>query len=163
MTTLYTIGHSRHAFRHFADLLAQNRIRTLADVRSRPYSKWAPHFQKNRLSGSLDTEGVDYVFLGALLGGRPDDPAFYDRHGKVDYALRAEAADFLEGIRQLEALAARKSTALMCAEEDPRRCHRRGLITPVLLAHGIRVVHIRGDGRLEPEEEMAEPQMDLFR
>lgn len=163
-TTLYTIGHSRHPLAHFMDLLKRHGIRTLADVRSRPYSRWAPQFRKNPLAGSLELGGVEYVFLGSGLGGRPDEAAFYDAGGQVDYTLRRNAPDFLEAIEQLGEIAARQPTAIMCAEEDPRRCHRRLLVTPALLSREIGVVHIRGDGRLEREGEIGDvsPQLPLF-
>ena len=119
MTAIYTIGHSNHSIEHFLGLLKQHGISTLVDVRSRPYSKWAPHFQKNPLSQSLWDGGVDYLSLGAELGD-----------GHVDYARRAQAAEFQVGIGRLEKLRRSGPTAFMCAEEDPTRCHRRLLVTP---------------------------------
>lgn len=149
MRTIFTIGHSRHPIGHFTGLLDGHGIRTLADVRTRPYSKWAPQFRRSPLAGSLDTAGVLYVFLGSELGGRPSGQELYAPDGRIDYARRAAAPDFLAGIGRLEALADAQPTVMMCAEEDPRRCHRQLLIAPALEARGARVVHIRGDGRLE--------------
>jgi uncharacterized protein (DUF488 family) len=107
---------------------------------------------------------MDYVFLGDSLGGRPVGDEFYRADGTVDYASRARAGDFQAGIEQLLVLASERPTAILCAEEDPTRCHRRGLITPVLLERGLEVVHIRGDARLQPEVEGRAPggQLGLF-
>jgi uncharacterized protein (DUF488 family) len=44
---------------------------------------------------------------------------------------------------------------MLCAEENPAACHRRLLIGRVLLNHGIQVDHIRGDGRIQTEAEVA--------
>ena len=163
VTTIYTIGHSRHDLNHFLHLLGQHGIRTVADLRSRPYSKWAPHFQRNPLSGALDFEGIEYVFLGSELGGRPEGREFYDHRGRVDYARRAEAPDFVRGIEVLSNLGGRQPTAVMCAEEDPDRCHRRLLVTPALRRHGLEVIHVRGDGSLERDEDPESPaQRALF-
>ncbi len=164
VTTIWTIGHSNKLFDHLLGLLRQHAVSTLVDVRSHPYSKWAPHFQKNPLSRALQEEHIDYVFLGRELGGRPEGAEFYDADGHVDYARRARAPDFQRGIQRLEDLAGYHRTAIMCAEENPARCHRRLLVMPALEQRGIAVVHIRGDGRLQSEEDPRDssPQLSLF-
>jgi uncharacterized protein (DUF488 family) len=72
------------------------------------------------------------------------------------------AADFQEGIEELVRIARERTTVILCAEEDPARCHRRLLITPVVQSRGWRVLHIRGDGRLQEEEAFPTPQLPLF-
>ena len=164
MITIFTIGHSRHTTAHFVSLLHAHTIERLVDVRSQPYSKWAPHFDTTALALLLDTHGVDYVFLGRQLGGRPDDRAFYRQDGSVDYDRRRVAPDFVDGIQRLVTLAQNRRSTIMCSEEDPTHCHRRLLVTPAIMRAGISVVHVRGDGRLEPEREQAAAatQLDLF-
>jgi uncharacterized protein (DUF488 family) len=165
MTTIYTLGHSRHTAQHFAKLLGDQQIATLVDVRSHPASKWSPQFGKAALAKMLGTKEIEYVFLGRELGGRPEGAAFYGADGRVDYARRAEAPDFEAGIDRLLELARQRTTAILCAEEDPARCHRRLLVTPALRRAGATVVHIRGDGRVEPDDgpNAASPQLGLFR
>ena len=164
MKTLYTIGHSNHGMEHFLGLLRRQAIVTLVDVRSQPYSRWAPQFRKDRLADSLEQCGIAYAFFGRELGGRPQSKRYYDETGEVDYVRRAQAPDFRRGIEWLEEHAGNGRTAVMCAEEDPGRCHRRLLITPVLQEKGVVVMHIRGDGRLQSEEEfcVSSAQMALF-
>jgi uncharacterized protein (DUF488 family) len=157
MTTIYTIGHSRHPAERFAALLRQQAIERLVDVRSHPASKWAPHFAKAALAEMLRSHAIEYVFLGRELGGRPDGAEFYRSEGAVDYDRRAQAPDFKAGVDRLVALAAERRTVIMCAEEDPARCHRRLLVTPALKRAGVTVVHVRGDGRLEPEDAAPPP------
>jgi uncharacterized protein (DUF488 family) len=163
--TVYSIGHSRHPAPQLLGLLLDREIVLLADVRSHPASKWAPQFGKAVLEQALRAQGIGYEFLGRELGGRPQGAQYYGPDGTVDYQLRAEAAEFQAGIRRLLALAQVRRTVLLCAEEDPTHCHRRRLITPALLRAGANVVHIRGDGRLEPERSSgpASPQLSLFR
>jgi uncharacterized protein (DUF488 family) len=159
---VYTIGHSRHAAEHFVALLHTHTIERLVDVRSHPVSKWAPHFGRVALAQLLLAHAVDYVFLGDALGGRPNG-ALYRDDGSVDYERRAAAPDFVIGIQQLVALSHDRRTTILCAEEDPMHCHRRLLVTPALFHAGADVVHIRGDGRLEPERaSVEEQQLDLF-
>ena len=150
---IYTIGHSSHPIERFLGLL-RRRIVALVDVRSRPYSKHAPWFQKRPLERALAGAEIDYLFLGDELGG-------YDL-APEDYARRATEEGFLRGVERLVALARERATAIMCAEEDPRRCHRHLLIAPALRERGIQVVHIRGDGRLEAEAGLRGAQLGLF-
>lgn len=160
---MFTIGHSRHTAEQFAALLRAHSIEQLVDVRSQPQSKWASHFDKTVLERSLAVHSAAYVFMGHQLGGRPDSREFYRADGSVDYALRMAAPDFVEAVARLVALAQCRRTVILCAEEDPTRCHRRLLVTPALVRAGISVTHVRGDGRLEPESmQPSSLQLDLF-
>lgn len=162
--TIFTIGHSKHTADHFMALLHTHEIDRVVDVRSKPRSKWAPHFDTDALARLLNAHGVDYVYLGRQLGGRPLGREFYRQDGTVDYALRATAPDFEEGIAQLVALAQDRQSAILCAEEDPSCCHRRLLIAPALMRAGAAVVHVRGDGGVEPARDLAAAatQLALF-
>jgi len=165
MTTIFTVGHSRHTAEHFTSLLVAHEIERLVDVRSHPASRWAPHFAKAALAQTLATHTIEYVFLGRELGGRPEGAEFYREDGSIDYARRAAASDFKEAIERLAVLARERRTAILCAEEDPARCHRRLLVTPAIRRAGVAVLHIRGDARLEPDEGDAAStrQLELFR
>jgi uncharacterized protein (DUF488 family) len=163
MISIFTIGHSGHPAPHLVDLLRRHAVITLVDVRSRPYSKWAPQYRREALAQTLDAEGIEYVFLGRELGGRPDGDEYRGPDGKLDPARRSLALDFLAGIDQLLAVAARGPTAILCAEEDPEGCHRRRLIAPTLRQRDVAVLHIRGDGRVEPDQPAADrAQLRLF-
>lgn len=164
MITLFTIGHSRHTAAQFVALLRAHAIEQLVDVRSQPHSKWAPHFEKADLARCLGDHRIEYAFMGRQLGGRPDSREFYRLDGTVDYARRSMAPDFVEAIAGLVARARCRQTVILCAEEDPTRCHRRLLVAPALPRAGVVVVHVRGDGRLEPEPATAAAatQLDLF-
>ena len=151
MTTLFSVGHSRHSAERFTTLLSAHAIERLVDVRSRPASRWTPHFAKTALSQLLAEHGIEYCFLGRELGGRPEGTEFYREDGTVDYVRRSAAPDFKAGIERLVVLARERRSVILCAEEDPAHCHRRLLVAPALCPLGIAVVHIRGDGRLEPD------------
>jgi uncharacterized protein (DUF488 family) len=164
MTTIYTIGHSRHTAERFAALLREQEIVRLVDVRSHPASRWAPQFGKAALAQMLGTKAIEYVFLGRELGGRPDGAEFFGADGVVDYERRAKSPDFRAGIERLVELARERATTILCAEEDPGRCHRRLLVAPALRRAGLTVVHIRGNGHLEPDDvaRPSSPQLGLF-
>jgi len=151
---LFTIGHSNLPLETFLELLRANRIAVLADTRSQPYSRFAPHFNARELDGAVMKVGLRYLFLGKELGGRPEEAEFYDAEGYVLYGRLAESPQFLSGMAQLEAEAAQRRVAILCSEENPSVCHRRLLITRVLTARGVPVCHIRGDGRVQTEAEL---------
>lgn len=132
----------------------------MADVRSAPFSRRFPQFDKAALSRSLKETGIGYVFMGKALGARPDDPSCY-AGGRVSYARLATRPAFLEGIARLKRGARNRRIALMCAEREPLDCHRTILVSPVLDREGIAVMHIHADGRLEPHGDATDRLFDL--
>jgi uncharacterized protein (DUF488 family) len=149
--TLLTVGHSNHELEHFLALLRAHDVQSIADVRSWPASRYTPWFDREPLVNALERVGVQYVFLGRELGGRPDDEDLYDEGGHVRYDAVASSEAFARGLEQLRRGMEVLRIAVLCAEENPAHCHRRLLVARVLFEEGARVLHIRGDGRLEPE------------
>ncbi|MGH3771234.1 MAG: DUF488 family protein [Pseudonocardiaceae bacterium] len=147
--TVYSIGHSTHSIDTFVALLKETRVAAIADVRSTPYSRWRPQFNRDALRNSLAERGIAYVFLGTELGGRGTDCSARDQYGRIQYQYIAESAEFREGLRRVRAGSERMRLALMCAESEPLDCHRGILISRLLAAQGMRVLHIHADGQLE--------------
>jgi uncharacterized protein (DUF488 family) len=155
---LFTIGHSTHAVDRFVALLGRHRVEVLCDVRRFPGSRRHPQFNAGALRDSLAAAGVDYEPFGEELGGRrrasrtPRGPAAVWRNDAFrGYAEYMETDEFATGLERLEELARSQSTAIMCAEGDWRRCHRR-LIADALSGRGWRIVHIRPNGRTEEHQ-----------
>lgn len=167
--TIYTVGHSTHEIEDFLGLLTEHGITAIADVRSTPASRFNPQFNRDALKAALGRMSIGYVFLGRELGARSDDPTCYI-DGKVQYQRLAQAPAYQAGIDRLVAGREDHRIAVMCSEREPLDCHRTVLVTESLVASGVAVVHILGDGALEPHEEtrgrlramhgLAEP--DLF-
>lgn len=155
MSTVYTVGHSAHTFEKFASLLAAYRIDVVVDTRSAPYSRFAPQFDREILHRALGKSGIRYLFLGDSLGGRPENPAYYDAQGHVLYSRITKDALFVSGIERLERGIAEFRVATMCGEEDPAHCHRRLLVGRVLVERGHELLHIRADARLETDADVA--------
>ena len=151
---IYSVGHSNHSLERFFELIQSAGITALVDTRSHPFSRHVPHFSRNVLARGLEEIGISYVFAGSQLGGRPEGEDFYDADGRVRYDRVAESAEFRLGIESLLDLASRQCVAIMCGEEDPTNCHRRLLIGRVLAERGVRVAHIRGDGRLTEDSQL---------
>ena len=149
---IYTVGHSTQPFELFLSLLLENRITAVADVRSLPYSRYAPQFNEETLKNALKEANISYVFLGAELGARSDDNSCYVGD-TVSYEKLARTSLFQRGIARLEDGITRHSVALMCSEKDPAICHRTILISKILSERGFEVNHILGIGRLETHRE----------
>ena len=154
-STLFSIGHSNHELGNFLGLLGRAGITALADVRSQPYSRRHPQYNRPDLEAALNQGGIAYVFLGHALGGRPEDPDVYDSEGRVDYERVRKTYLFKQGLEELLAVK-EKHTVMFCAEEDPLDCHRGLMIAPALLELNIPTSHLRGDGSCEAMTEMEE-------
>lgn len=160
---LYTIGHSNFSLADFLARLYRHNITTLIDVRSKPYSRYVPHFNKNALEAALSQTEITYRYAGAYLGGVPDDPSQLTPDGRADYAKIKASEAYIKGIVRLLNLLAQDAptgkVALMCAEADPLRCHRHKLIARSLIDPTFSVLegqinlnlqHINAAGELDP-------------
>lgn len=167
---LFTIGHSTHPADKVLELLREHGVTAVADVRSHPYSRMNPQFNREAFSLQLKETGIIYVFLGRELGARSEDPRCYI-DGKVQYDLLARTALFQSGLERVVQGMSSHHVALMCAEKDPLSCHRTILVCRHLVARGLKVKHILENGRLETHEdalsrllaELRLPACDLFR
>ena len=167
---VFTIGHSNHAFEKFSELLRRHNIVALADVRSAPYSRSNPDFNREFLKTKLAEAGIAYVFLGRELGARPEGAQFYQQ-GRVQYRVLAQSPLFRAGLDQVLKGAQSHRLALLCAEKEPLECHRTLLVSRELVALSASVVHIHADGNLETYAEamlrllkmLGLPEEDLFR
>lgn len=168
---IYSIGHSTHSIETFVALLKEAHVDAIADVRSTPYSRWQPQFNRDALRNSLAEHDIAYVFLGTELGGRGTDGSARDEHGRIQYRHIAESAAFHEGLGRVRAGSERMRLALMCTESEPLDCHRGILISRFIVAQGTRVLHIHPDGQLETHRDaerrllrlIGMHELDLFR
>lgn len=168
--SIYTVGHSTHPQECFIKLLLSHGITAISDVRSKPYSRVNPQFNREELKRALHARGISYVFLGNELGARSDDPSCYEG-GKVQYDRLAKTSLFQSAIKRILAGSREHRIALMCAEKEPLDCHRTILVARHLVAAGAAVWHIHADGRLESQREALErlvwqlglSEADMFR
>ena len=146
---VFTIGHSNHEIEAFVELLRQHRVDALADVRSVPYSRFNPQFNREPFAATLKEKGIRYVYLGRELGGRSDNFECYDEDGRIVFDRVAATETFKRGLARVVAGAARHRIALMCAEKEPLECHRTLLVACELNRRGVEVNHVHADGSLE--------------
>jgi uncharacterized protein (DUF488 family) len=144
MHELFTIGHSNHPLPRFLELLALHGIALVCDVRSTPYSRFNPQFNREPLQAALEAGGVHYLYLGESLGGKPREPG-YPTDDAARFALIAASDRFRAGVDRLIKESRARRTAVMCAEKDPARCHRSHLVCRHI-PREIAIRHILADG-----------------
>ena len=146
-----TVGHGAATAEAFATLVHDAGVARVVDVRRYPGSRRHPHFAGAAMARWLPEDGVAYSWLPSLGGRRsprPDSPNVALRNDQFrGYADHMAGEEFLAGVAELEALAAREPVAVMCAEAVWWRCHRRLLADHLVLVDGVAVEHLLPDGR----------------
>ena len=141
--TIYTVGHSIYEIDDFIALLKENKIDTIVDVRSTPYSKFASQYNKETFKYYLKKRGIIYIFMGDLLGARHEEENLLFDNGKVNFKEVQKTTKFQEGITRLEnGLNKGYHISLLCSEKEAFDCHRFGLISEFLVKNNIEVNHI---------------------
>jgi uncharacterized protein (DUF488 family) len=159
----FTIGYGNYPIDRFIALLQNTGIDLIIDVRSSPYSRFNPHFNRENLEKSLIMNDIDYRYMGDKIGGRQSDPCLLFPDGTVNYRKVQETEQYQEGIKEvISIISSGKKIALMCAEKEPERCHRFAMISPVLQSRGISVIHIRPDMKLQANEDLERELIDSF-
>jgi len=152
MTTIYTIGHSTRPIGELIDLLSAQQVTQLVDIRRIPRSRHNPQYAQEALRASLEHAGVAYAYSKALGGLRSSSPASRNTASRNtasrntawrntsfrNYADYMQTREFRTGVEELVELARTRTTAIMCAEAVPWRCHR-SLVADALLVRGLAV------------------------
>ena len=167
---ILTIGHSNHSFEKLFSLLKAHNVGAVCDVRSAPYSRMNPQFNRGSFAEQLRENGIAYIYLGMELGGRAEDPTCYEGK-RVRYDRLAQKDVFQSGLRRVVEDSAKYRLCLLRAEKEPLECHRTLLVSRYLVEMGLDVHHILADGRLESHgsvmerllEQLKLPSHDLFR
>ena len=155
-----TIGHSTLALGSFLNLLRKAGVTAVADVRSSPFSRRSPHFNRDDFRASLKESGIKYVFLGKELGGRPRAQNLYC-NGVADYEKMALEPTFLKGIDRIVDGSKEHTIGLMCSEHDPLDCHRCLLVGRALADRKISIGHILSNGNIATQYDIEERLLAL--
>lgn len=156
MPAIFTVGHSTRSIPEFAEILRDAGVRLVVDVRTVPKSRTNPQYNEDVLGDHLQPWQIAYARIAGLGGLRgksktvpPEVNDYWENQSFHNYADYALSEDFRQGLDELEAIAAERPTAIMCAEAVWWRCHRR-IIADYLLTEGKEVIHLMGNGRSEP-------------
>jgi uncharacterized protein (DUF488 family) len=156
--TIYTVGHSSLSFMEFLTLIQANNITHIVDIRSIPYSKYAPWSDKSRLSELLRPFKIKYTYFGHKLGGKKGS-----KGADAQLESLTPLDVYHDAIQMLMQLSMRGNLTLLCAESDPAKCHRQHIIAQTLLESGNRVLHILKDGTIQEawkeEKQASQPKL----
>jgi uncharacterized protein (DUF488 family) len=152
---IFTVGHSTRTIEEFVALLRAGRADMVVDIRSVPRSRTNPQFNPDALADALAPYRIAHTRIAELGGLRkksasvsPETNGFWTNRSFHNYADYALSTEFRAGLAELEAMAAERRCAIMCAEAVWWRCHRR-IVADYLLADGREVFHLMGDDRVE--------------
>lgn len=160
--TIFTIGHSNLGIIEFIKLLLANQIEFLIDVRSAPYSKLYPHFNRNPLEVSLMKKSIKYLFLGDSLGGRSNNVNDFSK-GRIMYKKIAEKEEYMSSINTIIQNSSKYRIVLMCSEKEPLECHRTLLISRSIETLMVKILHIQRDGQIESQTEAIQRLLKIWK
>lgn len=163
MQKLYTIGHSVHSVDRFMYLLNNHDVNCVVDVRSTPYSRFAPQFNTSEIAKALKINQKYYLFMGEEFGARRSDTALYDSNGVLDFGKVIKSKLFQSGIERVKlGLDKGFNIAFMCTEKDPIDCHRSILVGRAFNDEKFDVFNIHADGSIETQEELIERLLNHY-
>ncbi|NWK12375.1 DUF488 family protein [Clostridium cadaveris] len=160
---MYTVGCSTNTNEKFLELLKKYDVNCLVDVRSLPFSKYTPQFNKENLKIFLKKNKIAYIWMGKEFGARRDDRSLYNQLGYLDFEKVRKSEEFLLGVNRIRiGLEKGYNIALMCTEKDPIDCHRNILVAKGLEDNGIEVNHILQDGSLMNRYQIEIRLLDMY-
>ena len=140
-----TIGHSTRSIDELVQLLHDNGVKMLIDIRTVPKSRTNPQFNSDVLARQLPDAGIEYRHMSDLGGLRhakaESANIVWENASFRGYADYMETDQFRRAVDQLIELSVQEQVAIMCAEAVWWRCHR-GMVSDELVARGIAVEHI---------------------
>jgi uncharacterized protein (DUF488 family) len=147
--TIYTVGHGRHPFDYFLQLLQTHEIALVCDVRTAARSRW-PQYNGRVLEELLSEHGIGYEHLPEC-GGK----------------VVAPPAEMARGLDRIIELASEMRIVLMCSESQPltshkeprAHCHRVGLLAVPLRGRGAKLLHILPGGQAVEIDEATVPSI----
>lgn len=149
---IYTIGHTNHSQEEFISLVRHYNINCIVDVRSTPFSKFTPQFNKDRIKNALSKNGITYVYMGEEFGARRTNDGLYNGEGYLDFEKVRKDKEFLKGIERIKEGCKKKFIiSLMCTEKDAFDCHRGILVAKGLKDNGFTVKHICIDNTIQTQ------------
>lgn len=163
MNILYTIGYSAFNYNEFIEIIKYYGIRCIIDVRSMPYSKNYPDYNKETLKNALKLEEIIYRNYAKEFGARQTERCFFDNEGCLDFQKYVKSETFNKGYEQIcRGIKMGYTFALMCAEADPIECHRNIMIAREFFERGFEIRNIMKDGKIQSQIEIEKRLLDQY-
>lgn len=160
---LYTIGHSKHTQQDFLKLLRLHKINCVVDVRSTPFSKFSPQFNRDEIKKYLNKCGIYYIEMGKEFGARRSDKTLYTNEGYLDFEKTAKSSEFISGIKRInKGVEKGLNIVFMCTEKDPIDCHRNILVAREFYKRNYEILNILYDGSIESQKDLEIRLLDMY-
>lgn len=163
MKNIYTIGHSVNTFEKFLKLLRKHKVNCIIDVRSTPFSKYAPQYNKENIKALLNKHGIYYIFMGEEFGARRKESELYNEDGLVDFEKVGKSALFENGVQRVnDGIEKGYNISFMCTEKDPISCHRCILVGREFHKIGYNVCNIMPNGDIQTQDNIEQRLLDMY-
>jgi uncharacterized protein (DUF488 family) len=140
---VFTCGYQGKTLLEFIEVLKENGVTVVVDIRRRPISRRAG-FSKSKLQQALSSQGIKYEHFRSL--GMPEEwlPLRSERDGnrEVISLYRETMPDRILAIKELSRLASREVVCIVCYEANHEHCHR-SVVADLLKARKFEVRHLR--------------------
>lgn len=141
---LFNIGYEGKSIESFVNILIQNDIRLICDVRKNPLSRKFG-YSKSKLKHILEAVGIKYIHLPEL-GIESDKRVALETEEDYNHLFD----DYAKSLPNLTSMLERVYTllftdiriALMCYECDPTMCHRHVIRDYIVKTHSIRSIDL---------------------
>lgn len=141
---LFTVGYEGKTIENYINILIQNNIRILVDVRKNPISRKFG-FSKNKLEHIVETVGIRYVHIPAL-GIESEDRTMLktkEDYSKLFNMYKKTLENQTEHLEYLYSLfSANYRIALTCFEKEAEMCHRHVIRDYLVQKHAIRSIDL---------------------
>ena len=160
---LMSIGHSQHQVEYFVYLLKTHEVNYVIDVRSTPYSQFAPDYNRENIKNILKDNAIEYAFMGAFFGARPKDSSLYLPDGYLNFRKVEDSLKFKKGFNNVvKGVDRGYRIAFMCTEKDPIECHRAILVTYAFYKAGYSIEHIMPDNTVQTQQDINKRLLDMY-
>ena len=163
MASVFTIGYAAFNIDDFIEILKNNKISHLIDVRSNPMSEYFQDFNSFNLEPKLKQHNIIYENLALEFGARQENKEFFSEKGFVDFEKFTQSEQFRNGLIKIKnGLSQGTNFVLMCAEKDPINCHRSIMIAHAMQKEEIEVLHIMPDKLLQQQSKIDKRLLELY-
>lgn len=163
MNCLYTIGHSQHSLEKFLNMLKTYDINYVLDIRSIPFSRYAPQFNRDQLKNFLQGYSINYANMAIAFGARQNNKNLYTIENYLDFEKVRNTAQFKQAFDNvLKGLNEGNKIAFMCTEKNPSECHRSIMVTKAFSDANIPIKHILEDFSYILQDDINDQLLNMY-
>lgn len=160
---LFTIGHSNYEINYFINIVKKYKINCIVDVRSIPYSKYSPQYNKENIKKLLKINKINYIYMGKEFGAMRTAKTLYTKEGYVDFEKIKYDKDFKLGINRVKVGVEKGyKIAFMCAEKIPSDCHRCILIGRTFKNLGYNIINIIDENKYKLQNDIEKELIEIY-